>query len=348
MSAKLRPPHVRPGHVLRLLGPLVTASLLVGVALAVCWPLHWVGPAGTSLPGDALEGDEVLPLADDGAAVAKGPVINSIGMTMIRIPPGEFMMGSPPAETDRDPDEMLHRVRITKPFYLSAYEVTVGQFGRFVEETGYVPGSEKAPPLSIYRAAELGRREWAITWRTPPFPQDDDHPVLCVTWDDAVQFCEWLSRKEGHNYRLPTEAEWEYACRAGSSTRFCSGDTNEDLRRFSNVLLPRYNANGGYECDETRGPARRSSPVGKFQANAFGLYDMHGNASEWCSDFYDPDYYERSPRHDPQGPATGEQRVQRGGSFFLASRYARSANRTGFPPTAAHDASGFRPARDCQ
>lgn len=192
MPAKLRPPRVRPGHVLRLFGPLVMASLLVGVPLAVSWPFHGGGPAGTGVPGDALEGAEVLPLADDGAAGATGPVINSIGMTMVWIRPGEFMMGSSPGEKDRDPDEVLHRVRITRPFYLSAFEVTVGQFRRFVEETGYVPGSEKTRPLSLYRAAESGRKEWAVTWRTPPFPQDDDHPVLCVTWDDAVQFCELL------------------------------------------------------------------------------------------------------------------------------------------------------------
>jgi formylglycine-generating enzyme len=348
MSAKRRFPCLRTVLDIGYLGPLVAASLMLGVALVGCLRLDWGGQAMISLPRDGLEEDEarLVSLGDASAASEKRVQINSIGMKMAWIPPGEFIMGSPPCENESDPDEIQHRVKITKPFYLSAYEVTVGQFRRFVEETGYVTGGEISPPMSIHQAGPSGRRDWSITWRKPTFLQGDDHPVLCLTWDDAVAFCEWLSRKEGHNYRLPTEAEWEYACRAGSASRFSCGDTNEDLREFANVLTPVYNENGGYA---DRGARRRypyASPVGQFRPNAFGLFDMHGNAMEWCSDWYAEDYYERSPKRDPQGPAAGDQRVQRGGGFFLASRYARSANRSYCRPSLSTDVSGFRPACD--
>ena len=153
--------------------------------------------------------------------------------------------------------------------------------------------------------------------------------MVNVSWNDAVAFCKWLSKKEGKTYRLPTEAEWEYACRAGTTTRYYSGDDPETLAKVGNVAdaaakakFPDWRwtikANDGYVF---------TAPVGKFKPNAFGLYDMHGNAWQWCADWYGEEYYAKSPVDDPTGPDTGDFRVLRGGFWGGWPNYTRSATR---------------------
>ena len=153
--------------------------------------------------------------------------------------------------------------------------------------------------------------------------------MVNVSWNDAVAFCKWLSKKEGKTYRLPTEAEWEYACRAGTTTRYYSGDDPETLAKVGNVAdaaakakFPDWKytikANDGYVF---------TAPVGKFKPNAFGLYDMHGNAWQWCADWYGAEYYAASPADDPTGPDSGNGRVLRGGSWNDRPYYSRSAFR---------------------
>ena len=162
-----------------------------------------------------------------------------------------------------------------------------------------------------------------------------------------MAFCKWLSGKEGKTYRLPTEAEWEYACRAGTTTRYYSGDDPETLAKVGNVedaaanlKFPHWTnaikASDGYVF---------TAPVGKFKPNAFGLYDMHGNAWQWCSDWYDAKYYAKSPADDPTGPDTGDGRVIRGGSWDDSPHCARSAMRDGITPDLPSDGAGFRVAR---
>lgn len=245
-------------------------------------------------------------------------ITNLIGMKMVLIPPGEFMMGSP----DTDPDAQVgefpqHRVRITQPFYLGAYEVTVGQFKRFVKETGYQTDEEK------------GKRR--TTWRIAVAGQSDDHPVVVVSWNDAVAFAAWLSRKENHVYRLPTEAEWEYACRAGTTTRWSFGDKAAELKHYA-----------WYDANTNR---RRPYPIGQKKPNPWGLFDMHGNVEEWCADWDALDYYATSPLTDPPGPETGTQRVARGGSFYFGAVDARSAWRDRSAPDNCGFNTGFRLAR---
>ena len=138
------------------------------------------------------------------------------------------------------------------------------------------------------------------TWKSPGFQQTDDHPVVVVSWTDASEFCRWLAKKENKEYRLPTEAEWEYACRAGTKTAYSGGDTPEGLAAIG------INVKDGQ---------RFTSPVGGFQKNGFGLYNMHGNVWEWCQDWYDPKGYTAGRQTDPTGPATGTARVQRGGGW---------------------------------
>jgi formylglycine-generating enzyme required for sulfatase activity len=273
-----------------------------------------------------------------------------VRMQFVLIPAGEFMMGSPENEEGRDSDEQRHRVRIAQPFYLGAHEVTVGQFWAFVAATDYRTEAEKsgnggfAMDWTIRKI--VNKPEW--TWRSPRYTQNDDHPVVHVSWSDAVAFCEWLSAKESTTYRLPTEAEWEYGCRAGTSTRFCSGNDAEGLVRVGNV------ADATAKAEFSDWPRTLlgsdgyvfTAPVARFQPNAFGLHDTHGNVCEWCADWYGEDYYRASPATDPSGPDSGDVRVFRGGSWGNDASFARSASRITLDPVVRNsDAIGFRVVR---
>jgi len=244
---------------------------------------------------------------------------NSIGMKFVLIPAGEFMMGSPESEEDHSSDGQQHRVRITKPFYLGVYEVTQEQYERVMGEN----------PSYFSRT---GRGKDHVTGRDAR-----NHPVEQVSWDDAVEFCRKLSTREGRTYRLPTEAEWEYACRAGTQTPF----------HFGSQLNGREaNCDGKYPYGtQTKGPYfLRTTEVGFYRPNAWGLYDMHGNVWEWCQDWCDGDYYDDSPTDDPQGPTSGSFRVNRGGGWGNPARYCRSANRVGNLPGNEREDLGFRAA----
>jgi formylglycine-generating enzyme required for sulfatase activity len=295
-------------------------------------------------------------------------------MKLVLISPGEFVMGSgeskddllkalgPPANWyDTSQERPRHRVRITKGFYLGAFHVTVAQFRQFVNRTGYKTDSEIGVPIDEHGpGGEASYPEYppsepsgAYTWRSPGFWQRDDHPVLQVSWNDAVAFCRWLSRKEGKTYRLPTEAEWEYACRAGTKTRYCNGNDPEKLPEVANIAdatLREY-LSKSKDLDSTSRFAIRArdgyvftSPVGVFKPNAWGIYDMHGNARQWCADHYKGAYYAAAPREDPKGPtkASDDVRVLRGGSWLSTGADARSAARNCSREAVATDDIGFR------
>ncbi len=221
---------------------------------------------------------------------------NSLGMKLVQIEAGEFLRGAgdgPPRSREewqgRDADEApAHKVRITRSFFLGATEVTNRQYREFDPRHARGAG--------------------------------DDEPVVHVAWAKAAEFCAWLSKKEGKPYRLPTEAEWEYACRAGTTTPFSTGAT----------LWP-----------EQANLQGKPEPVGRYAANAWGLHDLHGNVAEWCLDWYGP--YEAGEQVDPVGRADGIARVVRGGSWLGGSaRLCRSSNRSGHLPEDANRATGFR------
>jgi formylglycine-generating enzyme required for sulfatase activity len=245
----------------------------------------------------------------------------SVGIRLTLIPAGTFRMGL----TDEDADigqKPQHVVRIGA-FYLGITEVTRGQFRRFVHETGYKTEAEKdGKGGSGWNEAKRDfEQDPKYSRLNPGFEQTDDHPVVNVSWNDAVAFCEWLTRVEGQTYRLPTEAEWEYACRAGTATKYFSGDDAESLATVANVADA--TAKTKYP-DWTWAIAARdgfvyTAPVAQFRPNAFGLYDMHGNVWEWCRDGYDEEYYKRSPAQDPSGPSRAALRVFRGGGWFCRS-----------------------------
>jgi formylglycine-generating enzyme required for sulfatase activity len=242
---------------------------------------------------------------------------NAVGMKFALIPAGAFLMGtpenSPGGLSDQNPQ---HLVRITRPFYLSAHPVTQEQFER-------VMGTNPS------RFAATGRyKNRVVGLDTGPLPVEN------ITWDEAVAFCQKLSdfadeRRVGRTYRLPTEAEWEYACRAGTTTNYCYGDDATQLGAFA------------WYCDNSGGITHA---VAEKKPNAFGLYDMHGNVWEWCADFYDENYYPRSPLEDPPGPETGNGRVLRGGSWNFSAATCRAALRDHDVPGSRSDSNGFRVA----
>jgi len=264
------------------------------------------------------------------------------------IPAGQFLMGSAPDDEDAGDDEKpWHWVRINQPFYLGVTEVTRGQFRRFVDDVRYKTEAEKDGTGSLgWNEDAKGEQDPRFNWLNPGFEQTDDHPVVNVSWNDAQAFISWLSRKEGRPYRLPTEAEWEYACRAGFRKKYVGGDDRESLAAFGNVSdgtakekYPRWTtiaARDGYVY---------TAPVGQFRANAFGLYDMHGNVWEWCQDWYESGYYTHSPVDEPVCSAAATFRVLRGGCWIHDPRLCRSARRYGYVPTHRDSGLGFRLAR---
>lgn len=281
---------------------------------------------------------------------------NNLGMTFVTLPAGVFRQGSPetPQEISKvfgQPERFIrgempqHIVKISKPYDIAIHEVTVGQFRAFIKATGYKTDAERNGMGGVHLLA----RKPEYIWSSPGFVQTEDHPVTQVSWNDADAFCRWLSKKENRTYRLPTEAEWEYACRAGTTTRFYFGDDPEQMVNYANVTDARFAA----EFPERRATCIRgndgflfTAPVGKFKANSFGLHDMHGNIAEWCADRYAPDAYTAQTETDPTGPPSGHTRVIRGGSFGAGPVHARSATRSGVVPDAAIDVLGFRIVRN--
>ena len=217
-------------------------------------------------------------------------IANSLGMTFVEIPAGKFVMGAPPADKDKPSDETPHDVEITRPFYLAATEVTQGQYQQVM---GVNPSV--LPPAGT--------------------PDRQEYAVENVSWDEAAEFCRRLSKlpaekAAGRSYRLPTEAEWEYACRVG-------GEEEDSLD------------GSGWYNENSRGKVH---PVRSLKGNAWGLFDMRGGVWEWCSDWYGKDYYEHSPREDPQGPKAGRLRVARGGSWADPASDCRCTRRLGLAP----------------
>ncbi len=254
---------------------------------------------------------------------------------------GEFTMGSPEGEVNRQTNETQHQVKLSD-FYMSKYTVTVAEFRRFLEASGYQAFSEIFGWSFIISNGESKKGD-GVNWRHGVSgsvrPQsEENHPVLYVSWYDAVAYCKWLSTKTGKQFRLPTEAEWEYACRAGSKTAFNFGE---------NLTTNQANYNGYHYKRNPEGGFRQNTvEVNSFAPNAWGLYNMHGNVYEWCSDWYSGTYYDdckaKGTVYNPAGPASGSNRVFRGGSWRNHVAYCRSADRGGSIPSSHNFELGFR------
>ena len=345
----------------------VAMTTLIGASLAAWagffnWtPIDTEGTASNNIepphvrdfkdiPAGALSEQNVVQMQLDSAREFQVPVeIRLADRLLLKlIPPGKFQMGSSRDEIDLLPlddwffkrwqrermynESPRHVIEISRPFYMSAHETTIQQFRRFVSATGYRTTAE---------TDEDGGYGWRdgkwvqspdFSWRDVGFEQADDHPVCNVSWQDAMEYCRWLSSEEDVTFRLPTEAEWEYACRAGSTTWFQNGDRDEGLKLIANIadrsLAEKFESvKWGRSWDDG---FPFTAPVGRFQANPWGLHDMHGNVWEWCQDWYGKTYYHDSPPIDPPGPTLDELQTraaqQRAGEIAKARETAEQSN----------------------
>jgi formylglycine-generating enzyme required for sulfatase activity len=238
-------------------------------------------------------------------------------------------------------------VEITNPFHMGIYTVTRGQFRAFVDATGYKTEAEKGTGGAGGYDAATKKLDYGnkYSWKFTGFDQNDNHPVVNVSWNDAKGFCKWLSAKTGYDVALPTEAQWEYACRAGKTTRYFTGNAEASLEGFANVADQTAKATFS---DWTWAVAFRdgytfTAPVGSFKPNPWDLYDMHGNVWQWCEDWWGADFYkEPQAKTDPSGPASGISRVLRGGTWRIYPWLCRAAYRSGGEPDERSSSMGFR------
>ena len=319
---------------------------------------------------------------------------NSIGMQLVRIRPGDYLRGAAHqnlinqhhkySATARNRNAAgvtpAHPVRISQAFSIGATEVTVGQFRQFVTATGYETTVEKngKGALAFFPDELPGLKRFqtrpGCTWRNPGFPQTENHPVVCVSWRDTQAFCRWLSRQESHTYRLPTEAEWEYAARAGSTNMYVGGNSPDSVYAYGNVADATLEAAHPNSVRRQRVAALNpgdgdgavfTASVAGYQANSWGLHDTHGNVWEWCSDRYSIDTYAMlhaaavkrgSPTKpavtvDPQGPAGtmapehGDWRIIRGGSWINSPTTTRVSWKSFSEVEDASCYTGFRVVR---
>jgi formylglycine-generating enzyme required for sulfatase activity len=284
---------------------------------------------------------------------------------MVLMPGGTFMMGNPFGDGDGD-ERPVHEVEL-EPFRICCHEVTVGEFRRFVDDTGYRTTAEREAGASVLVGKAVEKKPNA-SWKKPYFSQDDRHPVVCVSWHDAVAYCNWRSLEEGlapcydmkgdevacdfdaDGYRLPTEAEWEYAARSGGEVcRYAWGDGPPSLQgeKAANTRDESIKRQWAAEdvWDGYDDGYAHTAPVCSFCPNKAGLHDVSGNVYEWCWDWYDESYYTDSPIRNPRGPAEGTLHACRDAGFACAKDRARVMNRGRGKPGLAFSWGGFRVAR---
>lgn len=261
-----------------------------------------------------------------------------VKMDFVLVKQGEFTMGD-----GQFADSPPHKVKITRPFYIGKFEVTVAQWTVFADATKYKTLAEQKNHGWGYKDGQIGHAD-GLTWRTVNFKQGPDHPVVLINWYDAQEFCKWASKETGKTIRLATEAEWEYAARGPESLVWPWGN-KEDLARFNQADASFKKAGIGDNQWTQFGDDgfAFTAPVGSYSnASWCGAYDMSGNAREWVQDVYTPDYYRSSPEVDPPGPAAGDLRARRGGSWNQHFYFGISARRDEHPGTDANDNLGFR------
>ena len=266
---------------------------------------------------------------------------------MVLIRGGSYIIGSPGDEPGRFNDERLHRVHVND-FYLATHEVTRGNFRLFVDATGYLTDAERNAADNEGCFAYRGGNDFGwrvdLSWRGPGYPQRDDHPVVCVSWHDAVAYLAWLRLRTGTAYRLPTEAEWEVAARATSGLAYGIARDAAGLCKYGNIAdrhaKARFATWTTTDCDDGY---VFSAPIGRYQPNPNGLYDMHGNVWEWTCSASDSDYSDSANRCAAR--TDGARRALRGGSFSYGPRELRLAFRNWNAPGHRFGSTGFRIAR---
>ena len=282
-----------------------------------------------------------------------------VKMDIALVPAGTFAMGSSKDEQDTatksleragvkgfdfSDESPRHKVTITDPFYIGIHEVSRELFAVFVRDAEYKTDAEREGFAWVFSGGKWEKKDGA-SWKNPGFDQTDRHPVVCVSWNDARAFCEWLAKKSRMQVRLPTEAEWEYACRAGTATAYQWGDDPQKGEGWLNgadlTAAEKYNFNKSVDnLFMWQDGFAATAPGGSFKANPFGIYDMHGNVFEWCGDWYGR--YADGDQENPTGPANGQFRVARGGAWYDVPWHCRAANRVRDIPTYCRINVGLR------
>jgi formylglycine-generating enzyme required for sulfatase activity len=307
----------------------LAAAAIAVMAISIWAILHYANQAENVNAAAPIQQMPVARGPDSGAnppGAAPAPIVpvpgstitNSVGMQLAPIPAGVFQMGSPPDEVGRDVDERQFKVTLTKGFHIGVTPVTQKQWAQ-------VMGAHYVSSDGVHPDELMGEHFTG-----------DNFPINCVSWNEAEEFCRRLGAKENRNYQLPTEAQWECACRAGTSTPFNFG--SKLTAELANI--DPQSPYGAPAPSTEKDDPMRPMPVGSFPPNAFGLYDMHGNVMQWCRDWYGD--YPLGSATDPTGPETGEARVVRGGSWLHAAVIARSASRWSYPPVVRTNYIGFR------
>jgi formylglycine-generating enzyme len=251
------------------------------------------------------------------------------GLSFVTVSAGCFQMGDTFGEGQKD-ELPVHEVCVNR-FSMAATVVTVGQFGRFVAATGYRTEAERGDGCTLFDGKTWARVP-GTNWKNPGFTEGDNHPAVCVSWNDAQAYIGWVNRQTGGRYRLPTEAEWEFAARSGGKAeRYAGTSDTATLFRFANFCD--VNCPAAWKVATEDDHQAATAPVATYAPNGLGLYEMCGNAWQWTGDWYDATYYAESPRDDPRGPVTGTGRVIRGGSWNRHPLGVRAAVRF------IHDAS---------
>lgn len=261
-----------------------------------------------------------------------------IGMEFAFIRGGCFDMGDAFGDGDKA-ERPVHNVYVDD-FYLGTYDVTVGAFRKFVRATGYTTEAERSNGCAVWTGG-IWRYDAGKNWRTPGFAQDDRHPVVCVSWNDAEAFAKWLSRSGAKRYRLPSEAEWEYAARSGGKHYKYAWGVDGPSANIADETLKRSVSGltiwSGYDDRYVY-----TSPVGSFRPNELGLYDMTGNVWQWTADWFDETYYRESLTDNPKGPYSGQYRVLRGGAWSNGEHPVRVTFRNRRLPSDRSSYFGFR------
>jgi formylglycine-generating enzyme required for sulfatase activity len=245
-------------------------------------------------------------------------------VNMVYIQGGCFQMGDI-FKNIPSSEKPVHEVCLND-FYIGKYEVTVGEFRKFVNDTGYSTDAERQDGCHGWVSDGIEEKKKDYNWKNPGFPQTEQDPVVCVSWNDAHEYIKWLNNKEGENYRFATEAEWEFAARdRGKAYKYSWGNDEPSGNIADTSALEQLTIkniwkgyNDGYAY---------TSPVGSFEPNGLGLYDMSGNVYEWVGDWHVKDYYSISPKYNPQGGSSGQNKLLRGGAWDLAPETARTTSR---------------------
>ena len=306
---------------------------LATIGFVAAWPFYYFG----IWLWDSVVGNRTLEQLEAGIVLED---CESCPIVMT-VPVGSFSMGSDIGEVGRYENEgPIHPVSIPETFGVGVYEVTRGEFRKFVNDSGHETGDS----CWTYEGRRW-RERVARSWRFPGFAQTEKHPVVCVNWDDARRYVDWLSSKTGQQYRLPTESEWEYAARAGTKTMYYWGDGMENglmQCRYANGADLRTDLPWRASCDDGH---EYTAPVGSYLPNAFGLHDMLGNVWEWTQDCWSDDYTDAPVDGSAYKVGKCGLRVLRGGSRYVSAEGIRTAHRLRFDPSSRNQNTGFRVAR---